>query len=49
VEGRCTPSSYGQPSPFVEESIPEMLAHQTHVMQVVVFNNGLIAKGHILR
>jgi hypothetical protein len=48
VESRGTPGGHGQPSAFVDEGITEMLPDQVHIMQVVVFNNDLIAPGDVL-
>jgi hypothetical protein len=48
VEGRGTSGGNGQPSPFVDKGITEMLAHQAHVKQVVVLNNVLIAPRGVL-
>jgi hypothetical protein len=49
VEGGGTPGGCGQPSALIDEGITEMLSHQTHVMQVMVFEDGLIAPGDVLR
>ena len=48
VKGGRAPSGHGQPLALVDESVAQMLAHQGHVVEVMVLNNGLVAAGDVL-
>src|SRR5207247_1646507 len=49
VEGRRAPRGYGQPLVLVNEGIAQMLAHKGRVFEIMMFDDGLIAAGDVLR
>src|SRR5438552_1902905 len=49
VEGGGAPGGHGQRLPLEDEGIAQMLAHQGHVVEVMVFDDSLIAACDLLR